>query len=102
MGTEVTNFIKNKQLEEATELLRALAHPLRLKLLNFIDTNPKINVNKIYKALRVEQSLTSQQLHILRMAGLVNAERNGRFIMYTLNYTRIERITKTLSEFTAE
>jgi DNA-binding transcriptional ArsR family regulator len=99
MGTEVSNLIKNKQLEEATELLRALAHPLRLRLLSFIDNNPNINVNKIYKALKVEQSLTSQQLHILRSAKLVISKREGRFILYTLNYTKLEKIAKTLSGF---
>lgn len=99
MGNEVSNLIKNKQLDEAIALLRALAHPLRLKLLGFIDSNPGINVNKIYKTLRVEQSLTSQQLHILRTAKLVVAKRNGRFISYSLNYERIGRVAKTLSSF---
>ncbi len=99
MGTEVSNLIKNKHLEEATELLRALAHPLRLRLLGFIDNNPNINVNKIYKALKVEQSLTSQQLHILRSAKLVVSKRDGRFILYTLNYTKLDRIAQTLNGF---
>jgi DNA-binding transcriptional ArsR family regulator len=99
MGTEVINFVKNKQLEEATSLLRALAHPLRLKLLNFIDKNPGINVNKIYKALKVEQSLTSQQLHILRTSRLVIAKRDGRFILYSLNYAKLEQIARTLDGF---
>jgi DNA-binding transcriptional ArsR family regulator len=102
MGNEVSNFLKNKDLEEASELLRALAHPLRLKLLNFIDNNPKINVNKIYKTLKVEQSLTSQQLHILRASRLVIAQRNGRLILYTINYTRLERIAKALRDFDKE
>ena len=100
MGNEVGNLIKSRQLEEAIALLRALAHPLRLKLLDFIDNNPGINVNKIYKTLKVEQSLTSQQLHILRAAKLVVAKRDGRFISYTLNYDRLARIAKTMSNFT--
>jgi len=99
MGNEVGNLIKNKQLDEAISLLRAMAHPLRLRLLGFIDGNPGINVNKIYKTLKVEQSLTSQQLRILRTAKLVVARRNGRFISYSLNYDRLGRVARTLSSF---
>lgn len=43
-GTKVT--FETDKLEYASELMRALAHPLRLKILEFIDQNETINVNK--------------------------------------------------------
>ena len=55
--TKVT-FQKEK-LQMSAELMRALAHPLRLKILDFIDGHGTINVNKIYKTLNLEQSITS-------------------------------------------
>ena len=58
-GTKVT--FDNEKLHYSSELMRALAHPLRLKILEFIDTNKSINVNKIYSNLDLEQSITSQQ-----------------------------------------
>ncbi|MEM6697105.1 MAG: metalloregulator ArsR/SmtB family transcription factor, partial [Bacteroidota bacterium] len=63
--------INQEKLTESSEILRALAHPLRMKILEFIDQNDEINVNKIYNTLRLEQSITSQHLRILRLAGLV-------------------------------
>ncbi len=54
------------RLQLSAEVLRALAHPLRLQILEFIDQHAKINVNKIYNTLGLEQSITSQHLRILR------------------------------------
>ena len=74
--------------------MRALTHPIRLKLIAFIDQNKRINVNKIYKALKMEQSVASQHLRILRDEKLVKAERNGKFIFYSPNYARITEVMK--------
>ena len=40
--------IDNESLQNSSEILRALAHPLRMEILEFIDKNKSINVNKIY------------------------------------------------------
>ena len=44
--------INNERLQESSEILRALAHPLRMKILEFIDKHKTINVNKIYNTLK--------------------------------------------------
>ena len=71
--TKVT--IDNDKLQVSSEILRALAHPLRLKILEFIDKYGNINVNKIYNSLKIEQSITSQHLRILRSSGVVMTEK---------------------------
>ncbi len=91
--------INNDKLHSSSELLRALAHPLRLKILSFIDRNQTINVNKIYNTLNLEQSITSQHLRILRVAGLVLTERDGKFIHYSLDYDRIGNTIKAIRSF---
>ncbi len=91
--------INNDKLHSSSELLRALAHPLRLKILSFIDRNSTINVNKIYNTLNLEQSITSQHLRILRVAGLVRTEREGKFIHYSLNYDRIGNTITAIRSF---
>jgi ArsR family transcriptional regulator len=67
--------LNQDQLTVSSEILRAVAHPLRMKILEFIDEHGNINVNKIYNNLDLEQSITSQHLKILRNAGLVITER---------------------------
>lgn len=88
-----------KKLHLSTELMRAVAHPLRLLILEFIDTHGIINVNKIYNTLQIEQSITSQHLRILKLAGVVNAQRDGKFIRYSINYDIIERVDFAMKNF---
>ncbi len=94
--------INPEKLEVSANLLRALAHPLRMKILDFIDKNQSINVNKIYSALDLEQSITSQHLRILRLAGLVQTEREGKYIHYSLNYAQIEKAVEAIRHFLQE
>ena len=101
MATAANKLVDNKELESVSSVLRAMAHPLRIKIISFIDSNKKINVNKIYKSLRLEQSIASQHLRILRDDKLVIATRSGKFIFYTVNYKRIEHIARVLNQFFA-
>ena len=47
--TKVT--FQQEKLTVSTELMRALAHPLRLKILEFLDQNKNIQVNQIYSTI---------------------------------------------------
>ena len=87
------------KLDKAAEVMRALAHPLRLTIIDFIDKNKVINVNKIYNTLKLEQSITSQHLKILREAGLVKSRREGKFIFYFLNYEAIDRTINKINKY---
>ena len=93
-GTKVV--FNNEKLHYSSELMRALAHPLRLKILEFIDSQGAINVNKIYNTLNIEQSITSQHLKILKMAGVVHAEKSGKFVTYEIDYEVISRAEKAV------
>lgn len=95
--TKVT--FDNDKLEYSSELLRALAHPLRLQILEFIDKHQEINVNKIYNTLNIEQSITSQHLKVLRMAGIVDTDRDGKFVHYSIDYARLIKTVKALNNF---
>ena len=92
-------ILNNEKLRASSELLRALAHPLRIKILEFIDQSGSVNVNKIYNTLKLEQSITSQHLRILRSVGLVVTEREGKYIHYSLNYERIAQTLGSIQHF---
>lgn len=89
----------NSKLSYSAELMRALAHPLRLRILEFIDNHGSTNVNRIYKTLSLEQSITSQHLRILKLAGVVRDQREGKFIRYSINYDVIERVDIAIKNF---
>lgn len=67
----------------ATELLKALAHPLRLLLVDLLSDAPRC-VHELVTSSDAAQPLVSQHLRILRQAGLVTASRRAREVVYTL------------------
>lgn len=101
---EVLSFIPKEQQQEITlELsvlkralltLRAVNHPLRKEMLQMIEQKKKVTVTELYTRLRIEQSLASQQLGLLRKAGAIVATRDGKFIYYSINQKRVHEIAK--------
>ena len=97
-GTPETLKINFHNLKKAALVLRALNHKLRQQILALIETEKKITVTEIYVRMRLEQSVASQHLAILRRAGIVATQRDGKFIYYTVNYKRIEEINQFVQE----
>lgn len=85
-------------VKKAALVLRSLNHKLRQQILALIETEKKITVTEIYVRMRLEQSVASQHLAILRKAGIVTTQRDGKFIYYTLNQKRIEEINQFVKE----
>ncbi|MDE3214133.1 MAG: helix-turn-helix transcriptional regulator [Bacteroidota bacterium] len=81
-------------VKKAALVLRALNHKLRQQIIKTIHENHRLTVTELYVKLRLEQSVASQHLAILRKTGIVNTQREGKFIFYTLNMSRIESINK--------
>lgn len=89
------------ELRKAALVLRAVNHKLRQKMLDLLDENKRMTVTEIYVKLRLEQSVASQHLAILRSAGVVQTERNGKFIFYSVNHNRIGQISSLVEELAA-
>ena len=86
-------------IKKASMVLRAIDHKLRQFIIQTIHTNTRITVTGLFISLRLEQSVASQHLAILRKAGVVSTERDGKFVYYSLNYARlaeIQLLTNTL------
>jgi DNA-binding transcriptional ArsR family regulator len=85
------------ELKKSALVLRALNHKLRQQILLLINDNKKITVTDIYIKLRLEQSVASQHLSILRKAGFVNTTREGKYIYYSVNTDRIAELSKFMT-----
>jgi DNA-binding transcriptional ArsR family regulator len=81
-------------LKKAAMILRALNHKLRQQIIRILDESKKLTVTELYVQLRLEQSVASQHLAILRRAGIVKTEREGKYIYYTINNERVADIMK--------
>lgn len=76
-------------VKKAAVILRAVNHKLRQQILRLLDENSRLTVTEVYIRLRLEQSVASQHLAILRRAGFVKTERDGKFIYYMVNTDRL-------------
>ena len=85
-------------IKKASLILRSLNHKLRQQILRIIHEEKKITVTEIYVKLRLEQSVASQHLAILRKAGIVTTQREGKFIYYTINEKRVEAIERFVKD----
>lgn len=82
------------RIKKAALILRAFNHKLRQQIIQLIDEHQKITVTELYSKLHLEQSVASQHLAILRKAGFVKTTREGKFIYYSLNMTRIQELIR--------
>ncbi len=85
-------------VRSAAMTLRAINHKLRQQIIKLLEENRRMNVTDIYVKLRLEQSVASQHLAILRRANIVVTERDGKFIHYALNHARIAAVAKFVNE----
>lgn len=88
-------------LKKGAMILRALNHKLRQQIVKLIDEKKKITVTEIYVHLRLEQSVASQHLAILRRAGIVRTDRDGKFIYYSVDAQRVGQIMKCVDDLIA-
>ena len=85
-------------LLEVKKAALVLNHKLRQQILKLIDESGKMTVTELYVKLRLEQSVASQHLAILRKAGFVKTERDGKFIYYSVNINRIHELNRFVGE----
>lgn len=79
-------------------VLRAVNHKLRQEMIQLIDSKGKMTVTDLYVKLRLEQSVASQHLALLRRAGVVITTRDGKYIYYSVDHQRLDEISRLLVE----
>ncbi|QQR97953.1 MAG: helix-turn-helix transcriptional regulator [Sphingobacteriales bacterium] len=94
-------YLEPIQLKKANITLNALNHKLRRQMLELINNKEKITVTELFIEMRLEQSIASQHLAILRRARIVNTIRDGKFIYYSVNKEKIEDINKIVKSILA-
>ena len=87
----------DRAAEAACDLLKALASPVRLKILCQLSTG-ELPVGELAARLAIREALASQHLALLRKDGLVRARREGRSIVYAIASPAAARVVQTLYE----
>ncbi|WP_050608290.1 ArsR/SmtB family transcription factor [Clostridium niameyense] len=81
---------------DTAELLKVLAHPVRICIIKGLLEKGKCNVTHMQDCLEIPQSTISQHLQKLRTAGIIKGERNGLEINYRVCDERVKAIVELL------
>jgi DNA-binding transcriptional ArsR family regulator len=85
----IINELTVEQLEKAANMLRAIAHPMRIAILNYLEDGRKRTVTEIHEKVGIEQSTASHHLGILRDKGVLIATREGKNSYYSIKHDRL-------------
>jgi DNA-binding transcriptional ArsR family regulator len=72
-----------KVAEHVAEILKAVAHPVRLQIIELLEMK-EMSVGDIVTTLGVKQSVTSQQLNMMKDKGVLNCRRDGVKVYYRI------------------
>ena len=92
--------LSSEQLEEAASMLKAIAHPMRIAILSYLEEGKKLTVTQIHELLEIEQSTTSHHLGILKDKGVLCSRREGKNTYYFLKHDNLSNIVNCVSKCT--
>lgn len=93
------SLVDRRKLRTAVLRIRAIDHDIRKSIIDFLDENGSMKVTDIYIHFRLEQSVTSQHLAIMRRANVLTTERDGKEVYYSVNYEVLNQITNAIEKF---
>lgn len=83
-------------LEEKSEVLKTMGHPLRLCIIDILRGGKQLTVTEIYSALEIEQAVASHHLRIMKNSGILKSSKSGKNVFYELKEGHIEEIFSLL------
>lgn len=92
--------LEPEKLEQAANMLKAIAHPMRIAILGYLEDGKKLTVTEIHELLKIEQSTTSHHLGILKDKGVLSSKREGKNTFYFLRHCSLSNIVDCISNCT--
>lgn len=92
-NTSSVTRVNEKTLERVAFILKTIAHPLRLAIVDLLRKHERLSVNELCAHLNAEQSLTSHHLANMKLKGILAHERQGKNIFYSL---KMQEVTKVI------
>jgi ArsR family transcriptional regulator, virulence genes transcriptional regulator len=79
-----------ENLEKASGMLKAIAHPVRISIIGYLEDGERLTVSEIHKKVGIEQATASHHLGILRDKGVLSSKREGKNIYYFLKHNTLK------------
>lgn len=87
-----------EKLPVAAEMLKAIAHPMRMAIVSYLDGGAKLTVTEIHERLGIEQSTTSHHLGILKSKGVLSSKRDGKNTYYFLRHEELSGLLECIGK----
>jgi len=95
--TTAQNGITKEQLNRVARTLKAVAHPLRLKIIEALEGGER-TVGDLVEAVGAKPAITSQQLGLMRDRGVLEARRDGPHVYYRLANRHVLKVIRCIRQ----
>jgi ArsR family transcriptional regulator len=87
-----------KNYEVAARMLKAVAHPVRIHIIDCLNRERRLSVNEIKERLGATQSMTSQHLAQMRNVGILGAEKEANVCYYHILNKNVLRLLECINK----
>jgi len=94
---DIQNLSTDADIERAARCLKAMSHPLRLKILCVLGTE-KMSVQDIVEKVGTSQSNISQHLAILRAKDILNYNKDANRVFYYIDDSRMLKLIEMMRQ----
>jgi predicted transcriptional regulator len=92
----LTERIQTEKLQSAINMLKVIAHPIRLAIVDLLTENSRMSILEIQDSLKLEQAIASQQITLMEDKGVLKSEKVGRNKYVSLRYPKMQNIVLCL------
>lgn len=96
MNQEAAQKISVETVREAAEVLRCIGHPIRLRIVELLETAGELNVSTIRENVGLEQAIASQHLGLMRNKGILASRREGANVFYRVLDEKVTQVIECL------
>jgi ArsR family transcriptional regulator len=89
--------MEEKNLEKAAYILKTIAHPVRLAIIDELRNNNQAAVSDICKSLNIEQSIISHHLINMKLRGLLKSTKSGQQVFYSLKERNLVQVIQCVN-----
>jgi DNA-binding transcriptional ArsR family regulator len=87
-----------ESLEKASNMLKAIAHPVRISIIGCLEEGKNRTVTEIHKHVGIEQSTASHHLGILKDRGILGSRREGKNTYYFMKNDKLATLLRCIGD----
>lgn len=93
---KATYALNRLKLEKAATILKTVAHPTRLAVIDLLNSHDQLGVNEMCEILDCEQSLLSHHLITMRQRGILQCTKQGQNVYYSLKEREVVKLIECI------